>query len=515
MNLKHSLFTASISHIAAVGFADESDAVMVSISLSPTGAPNRQFGEDLIIYPVTAAITERDEAVRAGTVSRYQNANALPNDVTGVVRDAVLARFSQSPFPREVLVAAHHTVAQVARIWGGDVTVADVEALGDGVSLTLDGNTLSADFDTLSTLAAVATALSAAINASDAYTGITVAVEGESLLITAPEGTDFGSGFTDTAASQALGLTVDTGAEVTPEAEVETASQALDRIVDIDPGFTWVVPTSDTLDASIIAMATWVRARPYIYGLIFDISGRAALVPNESASLGATQSALGGLGIAAVWNGLTAADVDNKAMRLISRGSNINFNARNAVPNFKFQTLSGARPTELSAAARSELKRKRINYYIPVGRSNNADTEEGHTFGTWLDTYVWLMWFRDALHVAGYNFLKAASPLGGIAIDDQGLGSMSDALEAVCRQGVRNGGIGPGQASPAFRNAIAVATDDPSFDGSMSTGFVVVRPRAANISQADRNARAAIPYQIYVKGRGKINNLELFGYFEE
>ena len=391
----------------------------------------------------------------------------------------------------------------------------DIEALGDTQAFTLDGNAFAVDFDGLVDLAAIAGALQTGIRTVAAYATATVTVVGTGFVIQGGADYNFGTGFTDNSVSQTLGLVGDT-VSVLANAEAEDIDGALDRIAGLDCTFFWLAaaPSITQDDVKLTAVRTWTAARGFDNGCLLDLFGEGVLVTGETASLGATLSALRGNGIGAIWNGRTAAAIDQKGLSFMARFSSINFNAPNAIPNGKFLQLPGTTPTELTASEKAELLRKRINYYLPVGRSNDADTEEGQTFGTWIDVFIGIAWFKNALQVAGYNYLKQSSPLGGVPITDQGLAGVADALEEVCDLAVRNGLLAPNTVSPVFRAAIARATNNPDFDGFLSTGYIVVRPTAAQVDQTLRNARGPIPIAIYAKGSGKINSLDIGVDFE-
>lgn len=493
-----------------------SDAVKVTARITPEGVSRREFGIGLYLHHVTTSITERDEAEFIRKAPRYANADGPKDDnAPTAVRTAAGVWFQQSPFPRNLVVGTIIGAAQSSLIFSkDDLSVTGIEALGDNASLSLGGNVFTADFDGLTTLADIATALQVGIRSITGHTTVTVTVNGTGLLITGTTSLDFGDGFADTTNAQALGLVGDGVSVLRPVEAAETADVALDRIVDIDNSFFWVAiaPTVAEDNVLVDAVRDWVAAREYVYGTILDLYGEGVLTANETMSLGATLFAQLGNGIAAIWNGRTTAEIDQKGLSYAARFSSINFNAPNAVINGKFLQLPGTTARNLTTSQIAELRRKRINYYRPIG--TGGDTEEGRTFGTWLDVYVWIAWFKNALEVAGYNYLKQSSPLGGVPITDQGLAGIADALEEVCELGVRNGGIAPNNVSPAFRDAIRRATGNDEFDGFLSTGYLVVRPTAAQVDQTIRNARGPIPISIYVKGSGKVNQLEIGVDFE-
>ena len=357
----------------------------------------------------------------------------------------------------------------------------------------------------------IASRLQSAVRNIDGYSSVVVAwdASNEYFTMSADAPTMFGTGFAASDVADALGLSAGGVFDTT---ETETPAEALSRIADIDCNFFGVVP-SDELASNydhVDSIRDWVAARPLSFMAAFDLYGEDVLVSGETTSIGARLSAQKGDGIIGFYNGKTAGDVDYKALSYLGRFSSINYDRPNAVINGKFLDLPGTVATAgLSTSEKNELDRKRINWYEPAGRGNSADTREGKTFNTWVDVYVWLAWFKDALEVAAYNFLKQTAGNGGVPITDQGLGAMADVLEGVCERGVRNGGLAPNNVSPAMQLAIQRTTGNVEFDGFLNKGYLVHRPSAADITQATRNSRGPIPFTIYCKGSGKINNIDI------
>ena len=501
---------------------NQSDAVRVTARILPEGTTERDFGITLYLHRTTTVATERDEAEFIRSAARYATSNAVEaaDGVPQSVIDAAKVYFQQDPYPHHLQIGTVIAAAQPSFIFGADDrSVTDIEALGNGTALTFNGNAITVDLDGLTSLANIAAALQTSVRAADGnvYAAATVTAVGTAFLVTGTAALSLGTGFDDTAAARTLGLAGPGAALIANIEDPETPSDALTRIADIDCSFFWVSPESGIVQDDTLATSvrTWVAAQPdFTFGVLFDLFGAGVLVANESASLGARLSALRGNGIGGIYNGRRASDLDHKGLSYMGRFSSINFDAPNAVPNGKFLQLPGTTPTELTTAERAELRRKRINYYIPVGGGNDADTEEGQTFQTWIDVFVWVAWFKNAVEVAGYNFLKQSSPLGGVPLTDPGLASVADAIEDVCERGVRNGGIAPNEVSAPFKAAIQRATGNREFNGFLSSGYLVVRPRASQITQDQRNARGRIPVSVYLKGSGKLNNLEIIIDFE-
>ena len=317
-------------------------------------------------------------------------------------------------------------------IWGADAAnIADIQALGAGTGLRFAGNDITINPSGAADLAAVAALLQTAIRAitGNAFAAVTVAAADGALVVSSVADL-LGTGFDDSSAARTLGLG-GPGVNILEAMQTETVTAALDRIDLLNPDPYWVAaaPSIASDFAKIDAFRDWVAARP-LQGkaTIIDVFGSDVLAAAEGASIGARLHAQGGNNIGAIYNG----DANQQAgLSYMARFSSVNFSAANSVINGKFLQLPGITPTRLTAAQRTELARKRINVYIPVGSS--ADTAEGQTFGTWIDVVYWLAWFSDALQTEGYTHIKGSET--GIPITDRGLASIADALEAVCEEG--------------------------------------------------------------------------------
>ena len=493
-----------------------SDSVRVTARILPAGVARREFGNTLFLAYEAASVNTRNAAVLLRTVRTYPDLDALEADNHPAgVEDAAGIYFQQVPFPKAMLVGYTIGAAQPGLIFGVEPgTVADIAALGAATSLTLDGTDIAVDLNGVTTYADVATQMQTGVRTVTAHSSATVTADADGIL-TLESTASFGTGFVSSTASNLLGV-ADGATILEPVATAEAPGDALSRIADEDCNFfgVGVAPTIAEDYTMLDSARDWVAARRLSFLGMFDVYGQDVLTTGETTSTGALLYAQGGDGIAAVYNGLTASAIDHKALSYMARFSSINYDRPNAVINGKFLDLPGTIPTALTATQKAELERKRINYYEPVARGVGGDTQEGTTSGTWIDVYVWLSWFKDALEVEAYNLLKQSAGIGGIPITDQGLGAVADALESVCERGVSNGGLAPNFVSPALRLAIQRATGNADFDGFLSTGYLVHRPRAADVDQTLRNSRGPIPISIFAKGSGKVNSLDISVVFE-
>ena len=491
-----------------------SDAVRVTARILPAGAVRREFGNTLFLDYVTTVITGGPERALLQGVRSYGDLASLTADgQPQSVVDAATTYFQQEPYPKTLLVGSVIAAAHGALIAGSAAgTVTAIEALGDNVAMNLDGEDLDLDLDGLASYTAIAAEIQTGVRTTTGHSAAVAAYDANSGTFILTDVASFGTGFGVNPATTLLGLGAGAGVYA-PITVAETPDVALSRIEADDCNFFGIGSSPSIAQSFVLAdsVRDWAAARPRRYFPFFDLVGSDVLVTAETTSIGAQLAAQRGDGVGGFYNG---GQIDHKALSYLGRFSSINYDQPNAVINGKFLSLPGTRPTTLTATQANELDRKRINWYAQVGRGTDADTREGKTFGTWVDVYIWLAWFKDALEVAGYNFLKSTAGIGGVPITDQGLAAIADVLEAVCERGVRNGGIAPNFVSPAMRLAIQRATGNPAFDGFLSSGYLVVRPLARDVDQQLRETRGPIPVSIFVKGSGKVNFLDVDVTFE-
>ena len=115
------------------------------------------------------------------------------------------------------------------------------------------------------------------------------------------------------------------------------------------------------------------------------------------------------------------------------------------------------------------------------------------------------------LVTSAYNSLRGS---GRIPQTDPGLGVIRNAIASVCVEGVRNGGIAPGQLSEAGTGAVQRVTSNPNFNGFLVAGYLICAANLASQSDADRNARKSPPFTVFVKGAGAIHSIEILVNFE-
>ena len=192
-------------------------------------------------------------------------------------------------------------------------------------------------------------------------------------------------------------------------------------------------------------------------------------------------------------------DIDTQAMAAAyaSRGMSTNFSGSNTATTLNLKVLNGIaadqtlNQTNVTAAAAAG-----VDVYVNIGGLSSLLTSGTNQ---WFDEVYNELWFKLALQVAGFNYLRATNTK--IPQTEIGMDGLKNAYRQVCQQGVGNGFIAPGSwTSPdVFGNPQLLLAS------VLGIGFYVYSTPVSQQSQADREDRIAPLIQIAVKAAGAIH----------
>lgn len=485
--------------------------VDVTIAVEQATAPQGAFGRCLCLENVTAAQTAEADVALRRRARVYTNALAVQTaGEASAVQEAANVWFGGTREPKAFLVGTQFAVPQPIMIYGDSFTVAGAEALGDTFSITMGGRTIMADFDALTTFDAIATALETGLNAHGDITGAEVSVIGGDRLQIQLPGTLEGSVTFDATADD-LGLgPADDVTYYTGIANAEEADDAITRIVGLDPDFTFIglpdnayndVSSGESADDRIATISTWAQANDRIFD--FADFGSGPLVTDETTSNLALQYALKRANVAGSYTGDSAGLLPFGNMRVLSAVDPTQVGTARNVAN---RVLPGLTPITLTDAQAAELDRKRVNYYRREG--NFQHTRGGITFGEWYEAQYFLLWLKNAVAIAAYNYSLRLEAFTGSNADYAGLRA---AIAVPLQQGVDSGFLLPGTVSDSVRNHIRRTTGDGGFDGNLREGYWVWNANAATATQAQLNARDSLTIYFWAKGAPFINSINISG----
>lgn len=491
-----------------------SDIVRVTATIRARGVLRKEIGRTLFVTLDSGLSATGGDKVRAYTDF---DGVAADFDSSSEVYKAAQIYFAQNPFPRNFMVGRWNRDNSDTVIYGGaPADLGDLQAVSDG-SFSIYGVDFTAlDLSGAADLASVANLLQAKLrtgglqftNAVVAYNAapsrFTISLPLRPTIDAPMEAHSTGAG---TDISGLLSLDAASGARFVVGALAETISDAMDAMTEVDDSFYFITTEKSLNDTETTQdLSAWAAAKDVMFSA--ESNAAAVLTADESASIPAKISALESPRTFLTWS----ATADYKAVSIASRLSSVNFASPGSLITPKFKRLPNTKPDELSVSQKAELDRKRINRYLTYG--DFSMFEEGVTLqpGTWIDVRFWLDWLIGAIRTDVFNLLAASRR---VPQTTAGIATIGDVIEAVCRQGVLNGGIAPGQVSIGMAADIRQATGDDDFDGYLSNGYLVYSTPLATQSQAQRAARNAPPFRVWVKGSGAVHFVDVDISFED
>jgi hypothetical protein len=147
--------------------------------------------------------------------------------------------------------------------------------------------------------------------------------------------------------------------------------------------------------------------------------------------------------------------------------------------NWAFKTLVGVSPAGLTDTQRTNLKAKRCNWYSTVG-GLNLTSPTGYTFKSWVDQARGIDWLKARLSEATINLFANNDK---IAQTDSGIQKVASTIRVVLETGIAQ--------------------------GLLSSIVYLTVPKAADVSDADKAARALTGIKAKVLLAGAWNSVAL------
>lgn len=481
------------------------------------GVPRRTYASPLLLTSGETSKTDSTSLTDLQPVGRGKVARISSiEDAERLFRpgahalDEARNYFAMRPVPRGPLYVGLWNKSAVRSAFRGDAagTLAEMKAITSG-AFTFNGYDFTAlDLSSATNETSVATALATKLNAHASITAIAVVWEPALRIFRITEGTTGGateitSGWESTGTGvtgDTTPLGFDTGF-LTRKAEAETISQALRNIRNVNRQFQTIladelVSTYDNIDA----ITTWAATQLDVITPLLEISDRATLAQtatSDGVRLSATQREA-----AIIWRGVR----DGAMTKLASFYGSLRLNQGDPVRSPKGLELTGSLPDDLTADQEDVLRALRINMYVPLGETQNI-LQEGHCLRprVWLDTRIWLGWFINAMQSTISRLI-----LGGLlTFDAVGAETLKTALESVCKEGVRNRGISPGNVGPEVAADIAAFTGAGTHDGNLLTGYQVEVSDPNLVPIDTREERIGPAARVWARGSNRIHNVPL------
>lgn len=318
-----------------------------------------------------------------------------------------------------------------------------------------------------------------------AKTGTNIAVSGATL-----------AGGSGTDVSGLLKLT--SGVASVPSAGIaaETLTQGLQALVNRSGDWYCAVLAEVGVDIpQCIAAADYIEGQGKKRRLGFTISDTTAIDPTLSTDLGSQLKAAGYKRSFVQYSTFSPQAVAS----FFGRASTVNFQGSNTTITLMFKQEPGVTAEVLTETQARALKAKNINAFVAYDNETSILQFGTNADGSFWDEWHGLDWLENELQTAVYNCLYTFPK---IPQTDEGMTTLQVIMEARLRQAVINGLVAPGQWNAAGLGQLK--TGD-----TLTTGYYIYAPPVASQSQADREARKSVVFQIALKLAGAVHSVDV------
>ncbi|WP_186120564.1 DUF3383 domain-containing protein [Burkholderia gladioli] len=475
--------------------------ISVAVTLTALAAQGANLNTALLLGP--SDVIDTGERLRS-----YSGIPAVEEDfgTTAPEYQAATLYFNQSPQPASLLIGRWAKTATAGLLNGGVLSagqqaIAEWDVITTGAfNIMIDGNAkviTGLDFSAQTNLNGVATVIGAKL------TGATIVWDGSRFVVTsATTGTASTVSYATSPAtgvdiSTMLGLTASTASVpangIAAETPAAAAALFLDQFANQFLGLTFADGT--IADDDHVAVAQLVEAdQAHIYGI--TTQNAQALDPTVTTDLASRLKALALKYSMIQYSSSSAYAVVSALGRLLT----VDFNGNSTTLTLMYKQEPGIVAEALTSTQADTLEAKNCNVY--VGYDNNTSIlQYGVTpSGIFVDSVYNALWFRNDIQTAVYNLLYT-SPTK-IPQTDAGNAQIAATISSVCDQAVTNGYLAPGVWNSAGFGAIVQGQ-------TLSKGYYIYTPPIASQSQADREARKSVVFQIAGKEAGAIHSADI------
>jgi len=484
--------------------------VRISDQIESVGVLRRDFGIGLFFT------TDDTLGTGSSRVAVYSNFTGDMADVFPESSEPYKAGntwFSQSPFPKNLVVGRWIVNDVSARLYGGSgldsVSSFAALAMTSYFKITIDGvdYEVNPDLSAVSSYADIALEVQNELTGSGASVAVTYsstnsrfeivsgsvgAVSTLSYAVVPSTGVDLGVLML---LDQANAVQLDNGADA------ETIPEALSAILALNDSWYWLMHDNSLFsEDNIESLANWTESGRYM--LAVQSSEVGILTPGETSTVAYQLFQQQFSRTFVTYSGSS----DYKGVSIAARFSSVNFNAGNSVITAKFKSLPGLLPDDITQTQVAELESKRVNYYTTFATDSIYSEGECCNNSVYIDVRYSLDWYANAVQVEVYDLLRAS---GRVPQTAQGEASIVAAIDSVSRQALSNGMIAGGVVSEPMKLDIILTTGNSDFDGSLNKGYLIWSQPTSEQSQADRAARKDTAKKVWLKSSGAIHEVEV------
>lgn len=420
--------------------------------------------------------------------------------------EAAALYFNQSPQPASLCIGRWAKTATAGQLNGGVLSanqqaIASWDVITTGAfDITIDGAAkviTGLDFSAQTNLNGVATVIGAKL------AGATIVWDGSRFVVTsATTGAASSVSYATAPAagvdiSAMLGLTATTASVPAPGIVAETPTACAALFLDQYANqFLGVAFADGTIaDDDHVAVAQLVEAdQAHLYGITTQNSQ--ALDPTVTSDLASRLQALALKYTTIQYSSTSAYAVVSALGRLLT----VDFNGNSTTLTLMFKQEPGIVAESLTTTQANTLQAKNCNVYVGYDNGTSILQYGVTPSGIFLDSVYNAIWFRNAIQTAVYNLLYTSPTKTPQA--DAGNALIATTISSVCDQAVTNGYLAPGTWNSAGFGALVQGQ-------TLSKGYYIYTPAIASQSQADREARKSVVFQIAAKEAGAIHSADI------
>lgn len=490
------------------------DFVRVSVSLQPSAALYRGFGNGLVLGS-THGVIDVAERIRL-----YTSLDGVTQDfgTSAPETKAAILHFSQDPQPAQLYIGRWAQTATRGNLHGAvltptqqllsnftAITTGSLRISVDGVQRDLTGLNFSGALN----LNGVAQILQTALSAVAA--GSLVTWDSVQKRFTVTSGTtgptssvSYGSAVSPASGTDVSGLfhftSVDASAPVlgqAPESLVTAVAALADRSGD------WysiqVATATPPADADHVAAASFVEGlsttQSRIYGV--TVQNTNALDSTTSADLG---SQLQTLNLARTYYQFSGNN-PYAAQSLFGRAATVDFTGSNTTITLAYKREPGVVAESITESQFATLQRKNYNVFTNVNNGTAIVFAGKMANGDYFDERHGADWLQNRIQTDVYNLLYL-SP-NKIPQTDDGMNQIKAVITAACQVAVGNGFVAGGRVWTG-PNVGSLRKGD-----TLTSGFYIFAPPVSTQSDADRAARKSVPFQVCLTLAGAVHLISI------
>ncbi|CUJ17264.1 MULTISPECIES: DUF3383 domain-containing protein [Achromobacter] len=475
--------------------------INVTINMSPLAAQGASLNTALLLG--ASAVIDTGERMRS-----YGGIDAVAADFGTAAPEyrAALLYFQQTPQPSQLYIGRWAKGATSATLRGAVLSAAEKQmsawtaVTAGAFTLSVDGTAKTVnglDFSGATNLNGVASIISTALaSASVTWNGSQFVVTSNTSGATSTLGYATAAG-TGTDISSMLGLTAGQAstpvAGIVAETPVDAVSLFLDRFANKFLGVAFA--DADITDAQHLAVAGLIEAdQRHLYGV--STQAPQVLDPTNHEDISSQLKALKYKYSIVQFSSASPYAVAS----LLGRMLTVNFNANNTTITLMYKQEPGIVAETLTSSQADTLAAKNCNVFVNYD-NDTAIIQYGVTpSGIFIDSVYNAIWFRNRVQTDVYNLLYT-SPTK-VPQTDAGNQLIASVIEAACEAAVNNGYLAPGVWNSAGFGALKQGD-------TLAKGYYVYAPAIATQSQADREARKAVPFQVAAKEAGAIHTVDV------